>query len=141
VLLETFVDPDRFSGTIYRAATWTYVGNTRGFRRTRWGYSANPESPKMVFLNPLRADAHELLCSATLPSPYRLAESKMMPSAAQMQSLPAFFAEIPDPRRAEGKCHRLPTLLAIAAGAASCGIRGYKAISDWAQSLGQKVRQ
>ena len=62
-------------------------------------------------------------------------------SAAQMQSLPAFFAEIPDPRRAEGKRHRLPTLLAIAAGAVLCGMRGYKAISDWAQSLGQKARR
>ena len=35
VLLETFVDPERFRGTVYRAANWTYVGNTRGFRRTR----------------------------------------------------------------------------------------------------------
>jgi len=141
VLLETFVDPERFRGTVYRAANWTYVGNTRGFRRTRWGYSANPESPKMVFLKPLRADAHELLCSATLPSPYRLGESKMMLSAAQMQSLPAFFAEISDPRRAQGKRHRLPTVLAIAAGAVLCGMRGYKAIADWAQSLGQKARR
>jgi uncharacterized protein DUF4338/DDE family transposase len=138
VLLETFVDPERFRGTVYRAANRTYVGNTRGFRRTRWGYTANPESLKMVFVKPLRADAHELLCSATLPSPYRLGESKMMLSAAQMQSLPAFFAEIRDPRRAQGKRHRLPTVLAIVAGAVLCGMRGYKAIADWAQSLGPR---
>ena len=37
-LLETFVDPSRFHGTIYRAANWQYVGDTRGFRRTRTGY-------------------------------------------------------------------------------------------------------
>ena len=141
LLLETFVDPERFRGTVYRAANWTYVGNTRGYRRTRGGYSANPDSPKMVFLKPLRADAHELLCSTALPSPYRLGESKMTLSAAQMQSLPAFFAEITDPRRAEGKRHRLPTVLAIAAGAVLCGMRGYKAISDWAQSLGPKARR
>jgi hypothetical protein len=28
VLLETFVDPQRFQGTIYKAANWTYVGST-----------------------------------------------------------------------------------------------------------------
>ena len=38
-LLETFVDPRYFHGTVYRAANSVYVGNTRGFRRTREGYS------------------------------------------------------------------------------------------------------
>ena len=40
----------------------------------------------------------------------------MMLSAQQMRSLPDFFADIPDPRRAQGRRHRLPTVLAIAAG-------------------------
>ena len=61
--------------------------------------------------------------------------------AAQMQSLPDFFAALPDPRRAEGKRHRLPTVLGIAAAAVLCGMRGYKGIADWAQSLGQKARR
>jgi len=65
----------------------------------------------------------------------------MMLTAAQMQSLPGFFAEIPDPRRAQGRRHRLSTILALAAGAVLCGMRGYRAISDWAQSLGQKSRE
>jgi hypothetical protein len=29
-LLETFVDNEKFKGTCYRAANWTYVGNTKG---------------------------------------------------------------------------------------------------------------
>ena len=141
VLLETFVDPQRFRGIVYRAANWVYVGNTRGFRRTRRGYTATPQSPKMVFVQPLRADARRLLCQARLSPPYRLGESKLMLNAAQMQSLPAFFSEIPDPRRAQGRRHRLSTVLALAAGAVLCGMRGYRAISDWAQSLGQKSRE
>lgn len=64
-----------------------------------------------------------------------------MLTAPQMLSLPSFFADIPDPRRAQGRRHRLPTILAIAAGAILCGARGYKAISDWAESLGDKARQ
>jgi len=64
-----------------------------------------------------------------------------MLTAAHMQSLPGFFAEIPDPRRAQGKRHRLSTVLGIAAGAVLCGMRGYQAIADWAQSLGPKARR
>ena len=64
-----------------------------------------------------------------------------MLKAEQMQSLPHFFADIPDPRRGQGLRHRLPTVLAIATAATLCGMRGYQAIADWAQSLGQKARQ
>ena len=64
-----------------------------------------------------------------------------MLNAQQMQSLPSFFAEIPDPRRAQGRRHRLATVLAIAAGACLCGMRGYRAIADWAKSLGKNARR
>jgi hypothetical protein len=141
VLLETFVDPQRFQGTVYKAANWLYVGNTKGFRRTRHGYTATALSPKMVFLKPLRADVRALLCQAILQPPYCTGGSKIMLNAQQMQSLPSFFANIPDPRRAQGRRHRLNTVLAIAAGASLCGMRGYRAIADWAKSLGKKARQ
>jgi hypothetical protein len=141
LLLETFVDPQRFRATVYRAANWVYVGNTRGFRRTRLGYTATPQSPKMIFLKPLRANTRQLLCRPVLHSPYCTGESTMRLTAAQMQSLPSFFSAIPDPRRRQGRRHRLPTVLGLAAGAVLCGMRGYRAISDWAQSLGPKARR
>jgi hypothetical protein len=141
VLLETFVDPQRFRGTVYKADNWVYVGDTKGFRRTRLGYTATPQSPKMVFVKPLRANARELLSRTILPPPYSLGGSKIMLKADQMQSLPAFFRGIPDPRRAQGRRHRLSTVLAIAAGAVLCGMHGYKAMSDWADSLSQKARE
>ncbi len=141
VLLETFVDPQRFRGTVYKAANWVYVGNTRGFRRTSRGYTAKPQSPKMIFVKPLQADARALLSRAILPPPYRTGDLKIVINANQMQSLPSFFADIPDPRRAQGRRHRLRTVLGIAAGAVLCGMRGYRAIWDWANSLGQKSRR
>jgi hypothetical protein len=141
VLLETFVDPQRHRGTVYRAANWIYVGNTRGFRRTRVGYTATPASPKMAFLKLLRADARRLLCRTILSPPYHLGGTTMKLTAEQMRSLPCFFSQIPDPRRTQGRRHRLSTVLGIAAGGVLCGMRGYKAIADWAQSLGQKSRE
>jgi len=140
LLLESFVDPQRFHGTVYRAANWSCLGLTQGFRRTRQGYSALPGSPKQVFVRPLRADACAQLSQPRLEPLYQNGAPKLMLNADQMRSLPAFFAAIPDPRRAQGRRHRLAVVLALAAGATLCGMRGYKAIADWAQSLGQKAR-
>ena len=141
VLLETFVDPQRFRGTIYKAANWIYVGNTKGFHRTRRGYSPKADSPKMIFVKPLISNVQALLSRPVLEPAYRTGGPKIMLSAQHMKSLPHFFADIPDPRRAQGRRHRLSTVLAIATAATLCGMRGYLAISDWAKSLGQKARE
>ena len=68
-------------------------------------------------------------------------EAKIMLNAEQMRSLPQCFTLIVDPRRSQGRRHRLPVVLGIAAGAMLCGMDGYKAISDWADALGQKARE
>jgi len=141
VLIETYVDPQRFPGTVYKATNWLYVGDTKGYRRIRKGYSAKAQSPKMVFLKPLQANAQALLSQPILHPPYRTGGSKIMLNAEHMQSLPDFFVDITDPRRAQGLRHQLPTVLGIAAGAILCGMRGYRAISDWAQSLRPRARQ
>lgn len=141
LLIETFVDPQRFRGTIYKAANWIYVGDTKGFARTRTGYSATPHCPKMVFIKPLIPDAQTRLSEPLLKPAYCIGGCKLMLKAEQMQSLPHFFADIADPRRGQGRRHRLPTVLAIATAATLCGMRGYQAIADWSQSLGQKARQ
>jgi hypothetical protein len=80
LLLETFVDPQRFVGTVYQAANWMYLGLTRGYRRTRQGYSNTAHSakkysskryttmPAACFLNPCfpplssRSPENEIKC-------------------------------------------------------------------------------
>ncbi len=117
LLLETFVDPVRFQGTVYKADNWTAVGCSKGFHRQAKGYSDSAESPKMVFVKPLRPDAQSLLSRPVLPPLYQTGGSKIMLPAQYMHSLPRFFADIPDPRRPQGRRHRLDTVLAIAADA------------------------
>jgi hypothetical protein len=95
----------------------------------------------MVFVKPLQPDARDLLSRPILEPSYGTGGIRIMLNAQQMRSLPQFFADIPDPRRAQGRRHRLSTVLAIAAGAILCGMRGYRAISDWANSLGPKARE
>ena len=64
-----------------------------------------------------------------------------MLNAAQMRLLPQCFKSIPDPRRSQGRRHRLSTVLSISAGAILCGMRGYKAISNWADALRPQARE
>ena len=142
LLLETFVDPQRFHGTVYRAANWTCVGLTQGFRRTAAGYSAAPHSPKQVFVRALHPRARQRLAQSVLdPRDHTEEHPKMTLTAVQMRALPESFSSIVDPRRAAGRRHPLRAVLAIAAGATLCGMRGYKAIGQWAQGLGQKGAQ
>ena len=142
LLLETFVDPQRFVGTVYAAANWIYLGLTRGYRRTRQGYS-NAALSLFKKSSSNRSNIMPAPCSAApvLPCPYRQGVVKMKLNAQQMLSLPDFFADIPDPRRAQGRRHSLACVLAIVCGATLCGMRGYKAMADWAQSLASKARQ
>jgi hypothetical protein len=141
LLLETFVDPQRFHGGVYRAANWLELGLTQGYRRTRTGYRVAAEGPKRLFVRPLCRDARARLTGTARADLFLSGEAKLMLNAAQMRSLPSCFAAIPDPRRAQGRRHRLPVVLAIAAAANMCGMRGYKAIADWAAALGQQARQ
>ena len=140
LLVETFVDPARFHGTVYRAANWVEVGRTRGFRRQRRGYSYSEHGcPKRVFVYALSRTARARLRAVHLDPHLRHGAPKMMLSAAQMRSLPAFFHRIDDPRRRQGRRHALATVLALASAATLCGMRGYKAISEWVEDLGPKA--
>ena len=64
-----------------------------------------------------------------------------MLNAEQMRSLPLCFSDIKDPRRPQGRRHRLPVVLGIAAGATLCGMSGYKGMANWAGGLGQQARE
>jgi hypothetical protein len=61
VLLETFVDQDRFSGTCYKAAGWQYLGMTTGRGRMD-RYNRHLSSPKQVYVFPLQGNFRQLLC-------------------------------------------------------------------------------
>lgn len=53
VMVETFVNPDRFTGTCYNAANWIYVGDSAGRR---------DNIAKQIFLYPLVSNWRETLC-------------------------------------------------------------------------------
>lgn len=65
VLLETFVDPQYFDGTCYRAANFRDLGMTSGKGLVRQGKSYTT-SPKKIFVYPLADNFRHVLCSQTI---------------------------------------------------------------------------
>jgi len=61
-LLESFIEPQRFRGTCYRAANWIYLGLTTG--RGKDAPTKEPNrSLKELWVYPLRADFRRHLCA------------------------------------------------------------------------------
>jgi hypothetical protein len=58
--LETFVDPERFRGTCYRAANWVLLGETTGRGKQSNSYVPN-RSMKQILGYPLTRRFRELL--------------------------------------------------------------------------------
>jgi hypothetical protein len=61
VLLETFVERDRFHATCYRAANWIQVGNTVGYS-LHGQKERNSQPARSVFLMPLHKRFRDVLC-------------------------------------------------------------------------------
>jgi hypothetical protein len=65
VLLETFVDPQHYRGSCYKAANWRYLGMTTGLGLLRKGKSYRT-SAKKIFVKPLVKEYRQLLCCEDL---------------------------------------------------------------------------
>jgi hypothetical protein len=61
VLVETFVDPEKFQGTCYRAANWVKVGQSSGRRSVQAGQD-DSGCKKDIYLYPLSDGWKEILC-------------------------------------------------------------------------------
>ena len=61
LLVETLVDPARYTGACYRAANWVEIGETSGRGRDDRQHRRHGTRPKRVFVYPLRRDAQARL--------------------------------------------------------------------------------
>lgn len=79
VLVETFVDPTKYTGTCYKASNWQHIGKSAGCASTN-------EAEKDVYVYPLDPDAREALMDkkkspSTKVDPYKTAN---IPSDSQV---------------------------------------------------------
>ena len=143
LLAETFVDPQRFEGTCYRAANWIEVGSSKGFGRSRLEFYQLHAHPKAIYLYPLDGQARNDLQAPCLPEALRTYERvdlRRYPlSMPQTQSLLEAFDQVLDPRARKGRRHRqLCSILAISTAAMIAGNYAFNAIGQFAASLNQQ---
>lgn len=137
-LAETFVDPTRFKGTCYKAAGWTFVGHSLGFRRASRRYVHHGE-PKMVFIRPLHPRAREVLRQPYADLNPSLEVKEMKLSAKDAEELVAVLSQLVDPRKQRGRRHLMISIFAISICAIISNARGFTAIAEWAKRCPQNM--
>lgn len=143
LLAETFVDPERYAGTCYKAAGWIEVGQTAGFGRHGSDYYVKHEKPKCLWLRPLSADARERLrepCEV-LAGEKRRAFGQLPVPAKTAASLAEALRTVADPRTATGRQFPLHAMLASAVLALSCGARTVSDLFRFVQELSAAQRR
>lgn len=141
LLLESFVDPERYLGTCYRAAGWQRLGGTRGYARSGRDFYEAHDRPKELWVLPLHPRAATWLRAAILPAPYAAWESEPPPRSAllcdDLDSLLEVFWPMQDWRRAQGRRYRVGCVLAMAAAGVLAGVRTYADLAVVAAQFSQ----
>lgn len=142
---ETFIDPQRFRGTCYKAAGWQPLGPTQGFKRDWQDFYTDTKHPKQLWVRPLTDKALQLVGAPDLPPELADPQHPKAPACpvatARLDSLwEWFYQRMPDPRKPRGVRHKLAGVLCLMALAVMAGCKGPHAIAEFAQSLNHAQR-
>lgn len=137
LLAETFVDPDRYQGTCYKAAGWIELTETAGYGRHGDDWYVAHQQPKRLWLRPLLADARERLRDPldALAGEKNRAFGELPVPAKTAASLAEALRAAADPRRAAGRQFPLHAMLASAVLAFATGARTVSDLFRFVQDL------
>lgn len=145
LVVETFVDPAQFCGTVYAAGGWIEVGRTDGWGRKRRDYYVKHDKPKRLFVRSLRRNATRSLQAEHLAAPLAVVEAAVPARCTrpvkELRSLVEQLKAVPD-LRARIESYPLWSLLAIQLLAHLAGApRGQKDLVVFAKTLSQPQRR
>ena len=146
LVVESFVDPQRFRGTCYRAAGWQQLGPTQGYERDWQDFYTDTQHPKQLWVQALGKEALEQARAPELPPALADPQGPLPPASpvptARLKSLwECFRQQMTDPRDPRGLRHKLAGFLALIALAVTAGCRGPHAIAEFARSLNHGQRR
>jgi hypothetical protein len=138
-VVETFVDPEQFQGTIYKAGGWIELGMTSGCGRVAQDYYVRHNKPKRLFVRELCRNACRGLQAEHVKPAWAKVEDKVTPrcthKAKEIRSLVGHFKAVPEYRKHIG-LYPVWSLLAIIALACLCGApRGQKDLAKFAKQM------
>ena len=142
---ETFVDPQRFRGTCYKAAGWQQLGPTQGYERDWQDFYTDTKHPKQLWVRPLGENALEQVRAPELAPELADPQGPLPPACpvgtGRLGSLwECFHKRMTDPRDPRGVRHKLAGVCALIALAVAAGCRGPHAIAEFAESLNHAQR-
>ena len=145
-VVETFVDPQRFRGTCYKAAGWEQLGPTQGYERDWQDFYTDTQHPKQLWVRALGDGALERVRAPELAPALADPQGPLPPacpvSTARLDSLwECFHKQMTDPRDPRGVRHKLAGFLTLIALAVAAGCKGPHAIAEFAQSLNHGQRR
>jgi hypothetical protein len=145
LVVETFVDPEQFDGTVYAAQGWLELGPTDGWGRCRRDYYVKHDKPKRLFVRELCRNACRSLQAEHLRAELAGVEQKVIPACQQkvkeIRSIAKHFKAVPE-FRARVESYPLWSLLTLMLLAMLSGApRGQKDLSKFAKRLTQPQRR
>src|SRR5664279_3821455 len=145
LVVETFVDPEQFCGTVYAANGWEEVGKTDGSGRHQRDYYVRHDKPKRLFVREVCSNARRSLQAEHLKPALAWVEVKAgvrsRHTAKEIRSIIERLKGVPDYRGRIGT-YPLWSLLALYLLAVLCGApRGSKDLAKFARKLSQGQRR
>ena len=145
-VVESFVDPQQFRGTCYKAAGWQQLGPTQGYERDWQDFYTDTQHPKQLWVRALSEAALEQVRAPELAPALADPQGPLPPACpvatARLDSLwECFRQHITDPRDPHGVRHKLASLLTLIALAVAAGCKGPHAIAEFAASLNHGQRR
>jgi hypothetical protein len=141
LMVETFVEKERFAGTCYKAAGWKALGETKGYGKNAKKYYYHGIK-KDIYVKELVQDARDIL-TAELLLPQLIGGGKVMIKANSIAvtgpgGLLERLEEVEDLRGRQGKRHSKKAVLAISILAGFAGMKSYVGMEDFAKNLTQE---
>lgn len=145
VVVESFVDPEKFDGTVYSAQGWQELGTTDGWGRCRRDYYVKHDKPKRLFVRELCRNACRSLQAEHLRPELAAVEVGEIPAChrkvREIRSIAGHFRQVPEYRQ-RIESYPLWSLLTIILLAVLSGApRGQKDLAKFAKRLTQAQRR
>lgn len=145
LVVETFVDPEQFNGTVYTAQGWQEVGQTDGWGRCRRDFYVQHDRPKRLFVREVVKNGRRSLqaehLKPDLAGVEKKAGARCYSKCAQIQALTEHFKVLPEYR---GRVESYPvwSLVTLMLLALLCDApRGQKDLAKLARRLTQHQRR
>jgi hypothetical protein len=144
-IVETFVDPEQFCGTVYTASGWTELGQTDGWGRVRRDYYVKHGKPKRLFVRAMRRQSCRSLQAEHLKPDLAVVEAKVPARCTlrvkEIGSIVEQFKKLPEYRQ-RVESYPLFSLAALVLLAMLCEApRGQTDLAKFAGALNQGQRR